>query len=68
MRFSSIQFLATAFALNGAAIATISGPFYLTIVPEDGSASYPATVAIVSRGAEILSSALDYTQQYIFNR
>jgi hypothetical protein len=68
MRFSAIQLLATAITFSGAAFSQISGPFYLTIIPEDGSATYPATVATVSRGAQILSSAQDYVQEFTFNR
>ncbi|KUI67219.1 Vegetative incompatibility protein HET-E-1 [Cytospora mali] len=49
------------------ALATSTGPFYLTIVPEDGSDTYPATVATVSRGAQILSSALEYDQLFTYD-
>jgi hypothetical protein len=68
MQFSTTQLLATVLTLSGAAVSQITGPFYLTVVPEDGSASYPATIATVSRGAQILSSALDYDQEFTFNR
>lgn len=68
MRFSTTYFLTAALALSSAGLAQIAGPFYLTIVPEDGSDSYPATIATVSRGAQILSSSLDYDQEFTFNR
>ncbi|KAF7536510.1 hypothetical protein G7054_g4511 [Neopestalotiopsis clavispora] len=67
MRFSAVHTLAAALTLGSTALATITGPFYITIVPEDGSASYPSTIATVSRGAQILSSALEYEQQFTFN-
>lgn len=67
MQFSFPKTVAAALAFSSSAIATITGPFYITIVPEDGSASYPATIATVSRGAQILSSALEYEQEFTFN-
>jgi hypothetical protein len=67
MRFSYTKLVGAALTLSSTALATIAGPFYITIVPEDGSASYPATIATVSRGAQILSSALEYEQEFIFN-
>ncbi|KAI0131878.1 hypothetical protein BJ170DRAFT_717693 [Xylariales sp. AK1849] len=67
MRFPAAQLFVTALTLSGASLALITGPFNITIVPEDGSASYPATVATVSRGAQILSSALEYGQEFTFN-
>lgn len=67
MRFSSMRLVAAALTFSSTALATITGPFYITIVPEDGSASYPATIATVSRGAQILSSALEYEQEFTFN-
>ncbi|KAI1874219.1 uncharacterized protein JN550_002798 [Neoarthrinium moseri] len=67
MLLSTTRLLAAALTLSTSALAAISGPFFLTIVPEDGSAPYPATVATVSRGAQILSSALEYEQQFTFN-
>lgn len=66
MQFPATQFLAV-LALSSSALAQITGPFFITIVQEDGSASYPATVATVSRGAQILSSALTYDQEFLFN-
>lgn len=67
MHFSTIQPLATLLTLITHALATTTGPFYLTVVPEDGSDTYPVTVATVSRGAQILSSALEYDQEFTFN-
>lgn len=67
MRFSYTRIVAAALALSSTALATITGPFYITVVPEDGSASYPSTIATVSRGAQILSSALAYEQEFTFN-
>ncbi|KAK6085204.1 hypothetical protein SCUP515_01022 [Seiridium cupressi] len=67
MRFSYTRLVAAALTLGSTAVATITGPFYITIVPEDGSASYPATIATVSRGAQILSSALEYEQEFTYN-
>lgn len=45
----------------------ITGPFYLTVVPSNGSATYPVYTATVSRGVEVLSSAQSYTDQYTYN-
>ncbi|KUI53326.1 Vegetative incompatibility protein HET-E-1 [Cytospora mali] len=67
MRSSAAQLFATIFTLCNSALATSTGPFYLTIVPEDGSDTYPATVATVSRGAQILSSALEYDQLFTYD-
>ncbi|CAJ2502647.1 Uu.00g100410.m01.CDS01 [Anthostomella pinea] len=67
MRFSLTNAVAAALTLFGTAAALTTGPFYITIVPEDGSAAYPATIATVSRGAQILSSALTYDTEFIFN-
>jgi hypothetical protein len=67
MQLSYTTFAAAVLALGNTALAAVTGPFYITIVPEDGSASYPSTVATVSRGAQILSSALDYEQEFTFN-
>ncbi|KAH6653244.1 hypothetical protein BKA67DRAFT_659877 [Truncatella angustata] len=67
MRFSLTNVVAAALTLSSTALATITGPFFITIVPEDGSTSYPATIATVSRGAQILSSALTYGQEFTFN-
>lgn len=50
--------------------APIEGPFSLTIVHQsatNGTTEFPATVAVVSRGAEILSSGLSYGQQFTFD-
>ncbi|CAG8948980.1 hypothetical protein HYFRA_00002108 [Hymenoscyphus fraxineus] len=67
MQFSTIRILAAALTLSATTLAQITGPFFITIVPEDGTPSYPATVATVSRGAQILSSALTYDQEFLFN-
>lgn len=67
MRFSAIQLFTTFLTLTARALATLTGPFYLTVVPEDGSDTYPVTIATVSRGAQILSSALEYDQEFTFN-
>jgi hypothetical protein len=64
MRFSTIWFCAIPLALGG---SDLSDQFYLTVVPEDGSSSYPASIAVVSRAALILSSALEYKAQFTFN-
>lgn len=64
MRFSTACYLTIPLALGGSAL---SDQFYLTIVPEDGSNSYPVSIAVVSRAALILSSALEYTALFTFN-
>lgn len=64
MRFSTIWFLTLPLALGGLAL---SDQFYLTVIPEDGSNSYPVSIAVVSRAALILSSALEYNAQFTFN-
>ena len=64
MRFPTTWFLTIPLALGGLAL---SDQFYLTVVPEDGSDSYPVTIAVVSRAALILSSALEYEAQFTFN-
>ena len=43
------------------------GPFYITVVPKDGTAPWPASVAVVSRGAVILSSTKDYLHTFSLN-
>ncbi|RYP44298.1 hypothetical protein DL768_009227 [Monosporascus sp. mg162] len=80
MRFVSIaSFAATAIlSFNGGVLGAptdrqcptgpITGPFYITIVPADGSAAYPGDVQTVSRGVDILSSAFSYRHQFTFNR
>lgn len=67
MRLSYTRLVAAALTLSSTALATITGPFYITIVPEDGSDTYPSTIATVSRGAQILSSALEYEQEFTYN-
>lgn len=52
------------FALSGLSLAE---QFHLSIVPEDGSDTYPVSIAVVSRAALILSSALEYTTLFTFN-
>ncbi|KAI7787374.1 hypothetical protein LA080_016449 [Diaporthe eres] len=64
MRFLTSWFLTLPLVLGGFAL---SDQFYLTVVPEDGSNSYPVSIAVVSRAALILSSALEYTAQFTFN-
>ncbi|KAG6353762.1 hypothetical protein INS49_005240 [Diaporthe citri] len=53
--------------LHRAGGLALSDQFYLTVVPEDGSDSYLVLIAVVSRAALILSSALEYTAQFTFN-
>ncbi|ROV97389.1 hypothetical protein VMCG_06864 [Cytospora schulzeri] len=67
MQFSAVQVLATLLTLATGGLATSTGPFYLTVVPGDGSDTYPVTIATVSRGAQILSSALEYDQEFTYN-
>lgn len=68
MRFSAFQILSSLLTLTSRALATcLTGPFYLTVVPEDGLDTYPVTIATVSRGAQILSSALEYDQEFTYN-
>ena len=64
MRFLTTWLLTVPLALGGIAL---SDQFYLTVVPEDGSNSYPVSIAVVSRAALILSSALEYKAQFTFN-
>lgn len=63
-----LAFLGTVASAATVVQKPVEGPFYLTVVPADGSASYPATIAEVSRGALILSSAPSYRQQWTFDR
>lgn len=46
----------------------IEGPFYLSAVPSNGSDPWPLNVGIVSRGVRILSQALEYRQEFTFDR
>ncbi|KAJ0104056.1 hypothetical protein J7T55_006982 [Diaporthe amygdali] len=64
MRFTNARFLTISLTLYG---VTSAKRFHLTIVPEDGSSSYPVSIATVSRGALILSSALEYSSLFTFN-
>ncbi|POS70272.1 hypothetical protein DHEL01_v211334 [Diaporthe helianthi] len=70
MRFALTWFLTIPLALgrSRASGAALSDQFFLTVVPEDGSNSYPVTIAEVSRAALILSSALEYKAQFTFNK
>lgn len=45
----------------------VTGPFYLTSVPTDGSATYPIFTAVESRGVQVLSSATSYFDQWTYN-
>ncbi|KAI3396632.1 hypothetical protein diail_11887 [Diaporthe ilicicola] len=65
MHFPTARLLAMPLALSGLALAE---QFHLTIVPEDGSSTYPVSIAVVSRAALILSSALEYNSLFTFNR
>jgi hypothetical protein len=44
----------------------ITGPFYLTIVQNNGT-EYPATAAVVSRGAVVLSPWAEYNQLFNYD-
>ncbi|KAI9147493.1 hypothetical protein HJFPF1_12519 [Paramyrothecium foliicola] len=77
MHFASVTTLAVTaiLSLTGGVLGApakcptgpITGPFYITIVPADGSAPYPGDVQTVSRGTDILSSALSYHHQFNFD-
>ncbi|KAJ4397381.1 hypothetical protein N0V93_001606 [Gnomoniopsis smithogilvyi] len=45
----------------------VTGPFYLTGVPANGSATYPIYTALESRGVQTLSSATSYSDQWTYN-
>lgn len=45
----------------------VTGSFYLTVVPSDGSATYPVYTALESRGVQVLSSASSYFDQWTYN-
>lgn len=45
----------------------VNGPFYLTGVPANGSATYPIFTAVESRGVQTLSSATSYFDQWTYN-
>lgn len=45
----------------------VTGPFYLTGVPANGSATYPIFTALESRGVQTLSSATSYSDQWTYN-
>lgn len=79
MRFISITTVAVTAALSLAGsvigapterqcpLVPTTGPFYITVEPADGSASYPTDVQTVSRAVDILSSATSYHHQFTFD-
>lgn len=73
--FVSAATASTVFAIGGLAhkghtardCEPVVGSFYLTVVPSNGSATYPIYTALESRGVQVLSSASSYFDQWTYN-